>query len=40
MELIALAYRWPPSEIEALDVDAFVWWAKKALSRLKQMSGG
>ncbi|WP_019561747.1 GpE family phage tail protein [Caldimonas manganoxidans] len=39
MELLALAYRWPPSEAERMDIDEFVRWSKRADEALKARAG-
>lgn len=39
VELMALAYRWPPSEAERMDVEEFLRWAKRAAQALKERAG-
>ncbi len=34
-EAIALVYHWPPSEIDGLDYDRFLFFAEAAQRRLK-----
>lgn len=35
IEVVAAAYGWPPSEIDATAVDDLVWWAEAAVRRLR-----
>lgn len=38
-ELLALAFGWPPSVADAMDVDEFLDWARLAGERLKAAAG-
>lgn len=37
-ELLALAFGWPPSEAERMEVEEFIDWARLAAERLKAAS--
>lgn len=39
VELMALAYRWGPSEADAMTVEEFVRWARRAGEVLKERAG-
>lgn len=39
IRLLAAVYRWPPSEIDALEMDDLIWWAEAAAEEAERQDG-